>query len=99
MQRQRELCELYPVWLSNFNACTRCALAQVVSIVVVHFSRLIEVEAEMDHLPHEAQNIDIVWQRPNRTSCFVILQYALLFRAGAAHFIAMSNIGVQRRAE
>ena len=45
-----------PVWLSNFNAMPLdAAFAQVVlERCLSTFSLLIEVEAQMNHLPHEA---------------------------------------------
>jgi hypothetical protein len=67
------------------------ALAQVVlDRCLSTFSRLIEVEAEMDHLPHEAENINIgLAKAPIEPTGFVILAIRIVVpELGSAHFIA-----------
>ena len=67
------------------------ALAQVVlDRCLSTFSRLIEVEAEMDHLPHEAQQVCIgVTQTPVEPSGCVVLAICIVVpELGSAHFIA-----------
>jgi len=81
-----------PVWLSNFNAMPLdAAFAQVVlECCLSTFFLLIEVEAQMNHLPHEVQNVGVsLTKAPIEPTDFVILAICIVVsELGSAQFIS-----------
>ena len=81
-----------PVWLSNFDAMPLdAAFTQVViECCLSTFSLLIEVGAQMNHLPHKAQNVGVgLTKAPVEPTGFVILTICIVVpELGLAHFIS-----------